>query len=185
MRATKEPRKKAQTLFFQADHGWRERLRHAPLREAVSHRSDFGPLKGVPINWTLRMDLHHRVAAKPVLKTYLEIVLSGALLTRHRTMKNSTSRKDRPCAYGCRGEDTPFHRYWMCPRWRGLRQKWIASDREFASLTRNFGIVPAFEDIEQNEVHSIQTYMALIAYESVNNSRKKVFRDGEEKPEFF
>ena len=173
-----ELRRPIETVEYRAwQHGWRERLRDLLLRESVMHRSDYATLKGVFINWKVTMDLHHKLGAKPVLRTYLEVILSGALLTRSRTMKRSECKRDRWCPYGCKAEDTAYHRFWKCQRWMALRMKWISAEWVMAPITRHVGLIPDSSDLEQAAVHSIQTFMALVAYETVLDNRTKASRE--------
>ena len=123
-------------------HQWRERLRDLLLRESVERRSDFKAIQNVAIDWDRTLHLHHTLDHKPVMKTYVELILSGALLTRQRTRRSTRSKKEVRCPYGCAAADTPHHRYWSCHRWGPLRSRWKVAADHLHAITQQVGLVP-------------------------------------------
>ena len=154
------------------EHQWRERLRDCLLRLTVVRRSDFQALKGVKVDWTRTMALHHSLQNKPVMRTYLEIVLSGALLTRQRTRRATKDKAQMQCPFGCKQLDTPLHRFWSCCRWAPLRKRSNLRSASIPPLMQHVAFVPADSDMGDDLITTIQTYMATVALESMQEERK-------------
>ena len=143
-------------------HAWRVRMRDALLRVSVSRRSDFRPLAETAIDWTRTMALRHKLDHKPLMRTYLEIVLSGALLTGNKLMRSTRSAMKMRCPFGCRAADTPQHRYWKCCRWLPLRQRWGMCNIKLTPITMNVGMIPFDSELEDLQVCAVQTFMSLV-----------------------
>ena len=156
------------------EHQWRERLRDCLLRHTVVKRSDFQQLKGVKVDWTRTMALHHSLDNKPIMRTYLEIVLSGALLTRQRTRRSTKDKTQMQCPFGCKQPDTAHHRYWSCCRWAPLRTRSNLRSASIHPLMQHVGFVPDDSSMSDSLIVTIQTFMATVALESMQEGRKTV-----------
>ena len=146
-------------------------------RVAVAHREDCQHLALESVNWEASLKYHRALSAHPRLRTALEVVLSGGMLTARRLNKRR-GRKLQMCPHGCNVPDSPHHRYWICGHWEPQRRAWKLPP--VPPLMQDLGLVPASSELGSDEIRRVQAYMCTIVLESAEQHRQNIAPAGEE-----
>ena len=157
-------------------HQLRDRLRLAIVRPGVDHRKAFQQVLNKAVNWPNSLAFLREIEKEPQKRTALELVLTDGLLTLKRTAKTLPSEARR-CPYGCRPDDSPCHRFWMCRRWSPSRSAWKLDTHGYSELLRKPGLALEKDGVTRQELNKIQTWMALVVAESAQDSCWEMERD--------
>ena len=90
------------------------------------------------------------------LRAALEVVLSGALLTRHRV---SRTKDPATCSCSCGGIDAEWHRYWECTKHVASHNGVRSLIPRLPSITQLTGVMPLGCSLTLAEVAKIQKHM--------------------------
>ena len=142
----------------QWQHDWRAAIRHAALQLGTQQRREFQELKSQALDIDASLEWY-RALPPSRLRGLLDVVLTGALLTKHRTMRRHNDKEQR-CQ--CGALDTEVHRYWHCPRWEASRQEVDVDMSRQPYVTQCTGLVVMNSGLSSHQIKKMQYHMTNV-----------------------
>ena len=156
-------------------HEWRSILRMA-ISQQWLFRREFQDLSHArpDIERTLS---YHRTLGNPQEKLCLEMVLSGAMLTRARVHKREPHLQGCVCGEGV---DDDHHRYWNCKLVAKSREQLPDQMDDWPRITRLVGWVLEGDHHSLFQIKELQSHMLRVVSHFLHFHQKRTFlQDGE------
>ena len=177
--ATLEGHKSVPVLKGSSDQGeWGHEWRHI-LRMAISQqwlfRREFQDLGHARPDIERTMS-YHRTLGNPQEKLCLEMVLSGAMLTRARVHKREAHLQTCVCGEGV---DDDQHRYWDCRLVAKSREQLPDQKDDWPGISRLVGWVLEGDHHSLYQIKELQSHMLRVVSHFLHLHQKRTFLQDE------
>ena len=155
-------------------HEWRSILRMAISKQWLFRR-EFQDLSHARPDIERTMS-YHRTLGNPQEKLCLEMVLSGAMLTRARVHKREPHLQGCVCGEGV---DDDHHRYWDCKLVAKSREQFAGGMGDWPHISRLVGWVLEGDHHTLSQIKELQSHMLRVVSHFLHLHQKSTFlQDG-------